>query len=460
MARALVVDPDATMAARFSRALELAGHFTTLVSDGRAALESLDSEHFDLVFMELELPDQSGIDVLKEAQTRVPDLPVVVVAAEPAVSEAVGAMRAGASDFVLKPSSDEEIAYVVSKVLASPASKPPFLQASGNGLLGESNGMQELRKALGKAAAGDATVLVRGESGTGKELVAQALHEQSARRGGPLVKIDCGSLPDTLLESELFGYEKGAFTGANARKPGRIDLAAGGTVFLDEVGEISPSMQVKFLRLLQDRAFERLGGRQTHRIDVRFVLATHRDLEAMVQNGSFRQDLFYRINVLPLWLPPLRTRRGDIPLLANEFCTKFAALNGRERLTLTPGAIRLLRAQRWPGNVRQLENFVERLVVFCDGPTIDEQAVERELIQKPRFVTQSADTGLVGVQIPTTTAPSMSDAIRFAERSALEAALKNCGGDRAVAARVLGISRSTLYGKIKEYGIGRSKTSP
>jgi two-component system, NtrC family, response regulator AtoC len=459
MARALVVDPDATMAARFARALELAGHLTTLVGDGRAALECLDSDHFDLMFVELELPGQSGIDVLKEAQTRAPDLPVVIVAAEPAVTEAVGAMRAGASDFVLKPSSDEEIAYVVSKALASRASKPPFLSASGKGLLGESDSMQQVRTALGKAASGDATVLIRGESGTGKELVAQALHEQSARRAGPLVKIDCGSLPDTLLESELFGYEKGAFTGATARKPGRIDLAASGTVFLDEIGEVSPAMQVKLLRLLQDRAFERLGGRQTHQIDVRFVLATHRDLEAMVQNGSFRQDLFYRINVLPLWLPPLRSRRGDIPLLANEFCARFAALNGRERLVLTPGAIRLLRAQRWPGNVRQLENFVERLVVFSDGPTIDEQAVERELIQRPRFVTQSADTGLVGAPIPTPSAPAMSDAVRVAERSALEAALKHCGGDRAVAARVLGISRSTLYSKVKEYGIGRSKTS-
>jgi DNA-binding NtrC family response regulator len=465
MARVLVVDPDEKSATRFTEDLERAGHVAVRALDGRSAFEFLDSELFDLVFVALELPSQTGIDFVKEALSRSGDLPVIVTSTKPSVTDAVAAIRAGAADFLVNPSTAEEIAYVAGKaVAAAPASKPPFLPVSSGGLLGETEMMQQLRAGIGRAASGESTVLIRGESGTGKELVARAVHAQSTRRDGPLIKIDCGALPDTLLESELFGYEKGAFTGATTRKPGRIELAAGGSLFLDEIGEISPAIQAKFLRLLQDRTFERLGSRQTLRIDARFLLATHRDLETMVSNGSFRQDLFYRINVLPLWVPPLRSRRDDIPLLAREFCAKFAALNGRDRLALSPDALRLLRAQRWPGNVRQLENFVERLVVFTEGPSIEERDVERELIQKPHFTTQSADTGLAqlpaAVQTSVAATPAMSHAIRSAERAALEAALAHCGGDRVVAARVLGISRSTLYNKLKEFGLTRSKSQP
>jgi two-component system response regulator AtoC len=302
-----------------------------------------------------------------------------------------------------------------------------------------------------RAARGTATVLIRGESGTGKELVARALHEGSPRRAGPFVKLHCAALPDSLLESELFGYEKGAFTGASTRKPGRIELADGGTLFLDEIGEIPLGMQVKLLRVIQEREFERLGGHDTIHVDVRFLAATHRDLEALVARGQFREDLFYRLNVVPLRLPPLRDRAGDVALLARHFCAAHARANHRPDLALADDVVRLLAAQPWPGNVRQLENFIERLVVLTEGPSISTDDVLRELAAElPRAATDgAADAGPPGAASDLT----LDERQRRSERAGLEAALARAGNNRTLAARLLGVSRRTLYTKLEEHGL-------
>jgi two-component system response regulator AtoC len=464
MANLLIVDPNSAAAARLSELLAPSGHTSKQVGTGALAIQALQSDLYDLVFSELKLGDQSGIELLGHINKRWPGLPVIMVAADSTVPEAVGAMRSGALEFVVKPFAAEEIRYVTEKALASSAPSvsqlPPSAAKQGSPLVGQSDAMREVHEMVRRAAASHATVLVRGESGTGKELVARAVHEGSSRRAKPFVKIDCTSLTEALLESELFGYERGAFTGAVARKPGRIELAEGGTLFLDEIGEMSLSVQAKLLRLLQLREFERLGGRQTLRVDVRFVLATHRDLETMVKNGNFRQDLFYRINVVPLWLPPLRTRRDDIPLLVQHFSTLFSAANARPSLGFSSEALRFLRSQRWPGNVRQLENFIERLVVLADGPSMGLEHVQKEFVQKPQFTTQATGTtgGAEASGAPPSSKLELELAVRKAERDALLRALDRTGGNRSVAARVLGISRATLYNKMRELHIDAAES--
>jgi len=285
-------------------------------------------------------------------------------------------------------------------------------------------------------------VLLRGETGTGKELAARMLHRESERSDKPFVRIHCAALPDTLLESELFGHEAGAFTGAVKRKPGRVELAHGGTLFLDEIGDVTPAVQVKLLHLLQEREFTRLGGVETLRADVRFVAATHRDVERMVEEGTFRADLFYRLHVVPIWCPPLRERPGDIELLSRRFAAELAEAHALPPVALSVEAVALLAAQPWPGNVRQLRNFVERLVVLSEGRDITAAEVAHEL-------------GRTGSRPP----PASDGALRLdmhrraAEREALEAALRQARGNRALAARILGISRRTLYNKLEKQGL-------
>ncbi|HEX4335924.1 MAG TPA: sigma-54 dependent transcriptional regulator [Polyangiaceae bacterium] len=320
-------------------------------------------------------------------------------------------------------------------------------------MVGTSAPMQRVHELVEKASRSSATVLIRGESGTGKEVAARSIHEGSSRRDGPFVKLQCSALPDTLLESELFGYEKGAFTGATARKDGRLELANGGTLFLDEIGDITPATQVKLLGVLQDRAFERLGGTERIHIDVRVIAATHRDLDAMVKHGEFRADLFYRLSVVPLWLPPLRTRREDIAALAKHFCSTFGAANSREAVELSEEALAQLRRQRWPGNVRELENFVERLVVLAEQDVIDASAVLRELSSgTPAFVTQATQTTDVR-EIPASAEGLLDRERREAEKRALVSALERSRGNRTEAARALGVSRRTLYNLLEDHGV-------
>jgi two-component system response regulator AtoC len=392
------------------------------------------------------------------------DLPVIAVSTGGDPSAGEPALRAGAVAVVSDVTDAAEIGLALDRSLASQEAlpgteEPPPAASMQSRLLGDSAPMQRVADLVGRTASSLATALVRGETGTGKELVARALHDQSPRKDGPFIKVHCAALPDALLESELFGYEKGAFTGAAARKPGRVELAQGGTLFLDEIGDITPAVQVKLLRLLQDKQFERLGGLRPLQADVRFVAATHRDLDSMVRSGDFRADLFYRLNVVTLWLPPLRARRDDITILARAFAGEFARAHDKPDVHLEQSAIDTLRAERWPGNVRQLQNFVERLVVLAQGP-ITEDDVRREMTEHIRFETQltgvrpsarARTSGSVGPAAPEPAPVLLEEAVRTAEREAIERALRFANGNRTVAARILGVSRATLYTKLDEH---------
>ena len=432
--RVLVVDDDPAVGTVLEGLLQQGGVQSGWVPSGERALDELSRSPVDVVVTDLRMPGLDGMQLLQQIRTRFPGVPVILMTAHGTIPLAVEAMKNGAADFVLKPFDRKEILFTVDKVMQAARHAEESSDDAG-ALLGDSSAMRDVQRLLDRAAATDSTVLLLGESGTGKELAARALHDRSRRRGRPFVKVHCAALPEQLLESELFGYERGAFTGAASRKPGRVELAEGGTLFLDEIGEVTPAVQVKLLRILQDRAYERLGGTSTLAADVRFVTATHRDLKAMVAAGQFREDLFYRLNVVPIWLPPLRDRPGDIALLARHCCAAIAG--DRE---LSPEAVERLCALPWPGNVRQLQNFVERLIVLSDGPAITAGDVERELSRGPQ--PRAPATGL-----------SLEGRRQDAEREALKEALAKAGGNRSLAARLLGISRRTLYDKLAELGL-------
>jgi two-component system, NtrC family, response regulator AtoC len=465
------VDPNATRAAELCELLVQNGLRATHCGEAAEAVARLEREPASVVISELVLPDTDGLELITMLEQSWPGLPVVMLAANASVAQAVAAVKAGASDFLQRPVDRDELLFVVNKALTIVELRaehpPPPSSHERAGILGDSPTMRQVYSTLQRAAQGTATVLVRGESGTGKELAARALHDASPRAREPFVKIDCASLPENLLESELFGYERGAFTGAVTRKPGRAELADKGTLFLDEIGELTLPLQAKLLRLLQDRQIERLGGTTTIKIDVRVVAATHRDLESMVERQQFRLDLFYRLNVVPLWLPPLRARREDIDILVQHFCRVLGAANGKSNISIDRDAVKALRGQRWPGNVRQLQNFIERLVVLSPGPVIREEDVRTELANQVRFSTQpgtsthlhaavspasSEGSPAATVAAPTAILP-LDQEVRRAEKKALERALLFAKQNRSLAARLLGVSRSTLYAKLEEHGL-------
>jgi two-component system, NtrC family, response regulator AtoC len=456
--RVLVVEDDRAVGKVLCGLLEQDGLGARWAGSADEALGLLEEHPFDLVITDLRMPGMDGMALLTEIGRRWVGLPVVMLTAHGTVPLAVEAMKAGAAEFLLKPFDRQEVLFVARKLLVAARGRvesPPEIVAGPSGMVGDSPPLRELLAMVDRAAASSATVLLRGESGTGKELVALAIHERGPRRGGPLIAVHCAALPETLLESELFGHEKGAFTGAVARKPGRIELADQGTLFLDEIGEISPLVQVKLLRVLQERRFERLGGTQVQSVDVRVVAATHRDLEAMMAHGEFREDLYYRLNVIPIWIPPLRERGDDLELLARHFCRVHGAANGKPALTLEPEAIARLRTEPWPGNIRQLQNFVERLVVLSDGPRLRASDVERELDRHagPLGRAPGRDPAAAAAVVAGSAPPSLDSCRLVAEREAILDALRRCGNNRTKAARVLGVSRRTLYNKLEECGL-------
>ncbi|MGV3623586.1 MAG: sigma-54-dependent transcriptional regulator [Archangium sp.] len=448
----LVVDDDEAVGRVLAALLTQDGHKATWVNSAEAALATLEKRAFDLVLSDVRMPGLSGLELLKLVRAKSPELPVIILTAHGTVPMAVEAMRDGAADFMLKPFNREEVLFTVKKVLtgsseerAAPPRQARAKEETADGMVGRSTALDEARGLIRQAAPSNATVLVLGETGTGKELAARALHALSPRAKGPFVRLNCGALPESLFESELFGYEKGAFTGAVARKPGRVELAEGGTLFLDEVGELSAASQVKLLRLLQEKEFERLGGTQTLKADVRVIAATHRNLQERVQTGEFREDLYYRLNVVPISLPPLRARREDIPELARHFVTSLGAQNGRPKVVLAEDAVQLVSAQAWPGNVRQLQNFIERLLVLAPpGDVIEKATVEKELA---RAGADAKPVEAVG--------DSLGDRRRDAEKQAVEEALQKAKGNRSVAARLLGVSRRTLYNKLDALGLAQ-----
>jgi two-component system response regulator AtoC len=454
--------PESAIALLVTADKALAGELARLLMKHRLALRVVGtkSSELDVGGAELVFVDVStdfGLALVPRVAEEHPECAVLAITPATLTRLGLQAARSGAADFVRYPFEGEELSYVVGKVqkgLERVADEPPpsRLLSQGTQMIAGSPAMNVLLSLLKRAANGTATVLVRGESGSGKELVARQVHEWSPRKAGPFVKVHCGALPDNLLESELFGYEKGAFTGATARKPGRVDLAEGGTLFLDEIGDITPAVQLKLLRLLQERQFERLGGTETLTADVRFVAATHRDLEARVNQGQFREDLFYRLNVVSLWVPPLRERPTDIEALALHFCDLASRANGRAGM-LDADALDLLKQQPWPGNVRQLQNFIERLIVLAETPRISKREVHLELsrLATPHMALAAAGGFNLVESAPQSSVVELDAAVRKAERRALEKALKSAKGNRSVAARLLGISRRTLYNKLEEH---------
>ena len=454
--RVLVVDDDRAVGMVLAALLTQAGYDAQHVSSGAEALAALSARRLDAIISDVRMPEMDGLELLAAVKKRTPDVPVILITAHGTIPLAVEAMKAGAAEFLLKPFDRDEVVYTVGKAIAGAevkASLPPepedLASTSAGPVVGRSAVMLEAMARLDKAAPTMATVLLRGESGTGKEVAAREVHRRSPRSAGPFVAVHCGALPDALLESELFGYERGAFTGAVARKPGRVEIANGGTLFLDEIGDVTLAVQVKLLRLLQEREFQRLGATSMEKADVRFVAATHRDLEAMVREGTFREDLFYRLNVVPITMPALRDRRDDIDALARRFMSELAERNGRPGLSLDASALSALTSASWPGNVRELSNFIERLVVFASGTTITLVDVERELAARGSLMQASPS------REATTSSEGASLDVRRAdaERAAVRDALTRAQGNRTQAARLLGVSRRTLYNKIAELSI-------
>ena len=453
-ARVLVVDDDAAVAEGLVMLLTLDGFEATVVNSAEQALAVLEKRPFDAIISDQRMPGASGVELLKLVKERSPELPFIILTAYADVKLAVEAMREGAADFLEKPAKREELIFVLRKALegtaAARAAPPRPSRAkveTTDGMVGTSSLLEEARATIRKVAPTMSTVLVLGETGTGKELAARAVHSLSNRKAKPFVTVNCGAFTETLLESELFGHEKDAFTGANARKPGRVELADGGTLFLDEVGELSPAAQVRLLRVLQEKEVQRVGGTAPIKVDVRFVAATHRDLPAMVKEGKFREDLLFRLNVIPVSMPALRRRPEDIEPLAKHFLSVLGPQNGRPKAAFTTGALALISSQSWTGNVRQLQNFIERLTVLApDGDLIDENAVKREL----------ARLGTDSVEAPTANGDSLPERRKDAERQAVEEALKKAKGNRALAARLLGVSRRTLYNKLDSLGLAEA----
>jgi DNA-binding NtrC family response regulator len=454
--RILIVEDDEGLGLVLLGLLSQAGFQAEHVLTAEAGLSKLDAEPFDAVLTDLRLPGLDGMGLLHRIQASGIGVPVLMLTAHASVPVAVSAMQNGAVDFLQKPFDREEILFALDKAIRGNAARStvaPTLPPAESGLLGECEPMKVCAADISRAARVTATVLLRGETGTGKEVAARSIHRSSDRRDKTFIAVHCGALPEQLLESELFGYHKGAFTGATQNKPGRVALAEGGTLFLDEIGDIAPSIQVKLLRLLQEKEYQPLGASEAKRADVRFIAATHRDLESMVSKGEFRDDLYYRLNVLPIWLPPLRDRAEDVGLLAQAFLIRLAAANRRGELALAPSALGRLRAHAWPGNVRELENFIERLVVFADGNLIEVADVERELRRRaPGSVGPTAQQEFS----PAVAAPTLSAQRDAADRAAIEEALHRCDGNRTRAARLLGISRRTLYTRLGDLGLGEA----
>jgi two-component system NtrC family response regulator len=446
--RILVVDDEASQRELMGGFLKKQGHEVLSAGSGAEALSRLRETRVDLVLSDFKMPGMSGLELLRSVKGVNPEIPFILVTAYGTVEAAVQAMREGAADYLTKPLDLDELLLRIGNVTeqARLRSAVRDLQARLverhrlEGIIGESGRMQEVLALVKQVAPSDATVLIRGESGTGKELVARAIHFNSRRSAGPLVSLNCAALPEQLLESELFGHEKGAFTGAVSQRKGRFELAEGGTIFLDEIGDLTPALQVKLLRVLQERQFERLGGTRTLSADVRILAATHRDLERALGEGTFREDLYYRLNVVTIQIPPLRERREDIAALLDHFLRRFAEKNRREVTGITAAARDALLRYDYPGNVRELENLVERAVLLCRDRVIDLEDLPVALRPGVRGTTEAEPQ-------------SLPDLVASLERQAIRAALERHGGVQTQAAQELGISERVLRYKLKKYGL-------
>jgi two-component system, NtrC family, response regulator AtoC len=444
-ANILVVDDEAAARTALAALLEAEGYAVETAGDGFKALGRLATFEPDLVLTDFNMPGMDGIELMARLKEHDAELPVVVMTAFGAVETAVSAMQRGAADYLLKPLNMDELLIVLDRALERTRLRreTSVLRSrleerySFENIVGSSQEMQRVFKSVAQIAPSRATILITGESGTGKELVAAAIHHRSPRASGPFVRLHCAALAETLLESELFGHERGAYTGADRKREGRFEQANGGTLFLDEIGEISLGTQVKLLRVLQEREFERVGGNQTIHTDVRVIAATNRDLKAMVAAGRFREDLYYRLNVINLTLPALRQRPSDVPALAMHFLKRFADENAKTVMSISDAALALLASHSWPGNVRELENVIERAVVLAEGDSLEPQDLPQE------FVASSRRGGA-----PVVPGATMDELERYAIMKTLE----SVGGSTSRAAEILGISVRKIQYKLQEYG--------
>jgi DNA-binding NtrC family response regulator len=450
--RIVLIDDEANASAALETLLEQDGYDVERAPDGRAGLLLVERHDPDLVLTDLRMPGMDGLELLARIKELRPEAMVILMTAYGTVRTAVKAMKLGAEDYLGKPIDVEELEVVLEKalarkrLLAETQSLRERLEHKYRleNLVGESPAMLSVFKTIRQVASSSASVLLLGESGTGKELFAQALHQTSPRHKKPFVKVACAALPETLLESELFGHEKGSFTGAIFTRAGRFEAADGGTLFLDEIGDISPTVQVKLLRFLEEREFERVGGNKTFKVDVRIVAATHRDLKKKLEDGSFREDLYYRLNVIEIHIPPLRERPGDLPLLTHHFLRKYAQENQKEIRELGDDVLSLLLSHAWPGNVRELENAMERAVVLSDGPVLlpaHFPTVRGTAVDEARRARAEAS---LGVRIP-------GSPLADIEREAILRTLAAVGGSTSKAAAILDISARKIQYKLKEY---------
>jgi len=446
MRRVLIADDEANMRWVLERALSKAGYDVETAEDGQLALDRALAERPDLVLVDLKMPKMDGLSVLRALKEHYPDLMIIMMTAHGSTASAIEAMKAGAHDYLMKPFDIEELLITVFKAFEVERLREQVdylkgeVQSNSWQLVGNSETMQKVKHLVERVALTPATVLIQGESGTGKELVANAIHTLSPRVEGPFIRVNCAALTETLLESELFGHEKGAFTGAHTRKTGRFELADGGTLFLDEIGELSFNVQAKLLRVLQERTFERVGGEKTIKVDVRIIAATNRDLLKEAQEGRFREDLYYRLSVFPISIPPLRERQEDIPYLAEHFLKKLK--NYGQSKTLGPGVLNQLMAYSWPGNVRELENVIERMVIISSGTVIGADGLSV-------FNTPSTKEKCPGPFV----LPAEGVSLEEIEKSFLQQAMEQTGGNQSQAAKRLGLSRHAFLYRLEKYGI-------
>ncbi len=441
--RILIIEDDDLMLNMLEDNLGRSGYSTSSAVDGLEGIEKFRKNDFELVILDLKLPKLDGISVLKRIKETSPEAVCVIMTGYGTVETAVQAMKIGAFDYLTKPFLAEEMILIVKNGLELQSLKKENMilknriGPSGSlvNIIGKSRLMENVFRLIESVAQYNTTVLVQGENGTGKELAAEAIHKLSPRRDGPLIKLNCSALPEALLESELFGHEKGAFTDAIRRKIGRFELADGGTIFLDDIDDMQPSAQVKLLRVLQQREFERVGGTETIKTDVRVISATKADLREKVKDGSFREDLYYRLNVVPVNLPPLRERSDDIPALAAHFLNKFNTAMQKDT-ELNPAVLQAMARYYWPGNIRELENLIERLVSLASSREITVSALPSYFLEKNEWKESSLDT-----------------VVRQAEKAHILLTLEHSGGVKKKAAEMLGISAKTLWEKSKEYGI-------
>ncbi len=457
----LIADDEANLRRVLSAQLQRDGYDVVEVADGDAAVEALSEHHIDLVISDLRMPKRDGMEVLRFITEHHPDVPVIMITAHGTVDTAVEALKLGAYDFVTKPFEKAELRHVIAKAARTRELSERELggEAGQFDIIGRSEEMRGVYEVIAKVADTPSTVLVTGESGTGKELIARALHQASSRKERPFIRVNCAAIPHELIESELFGYEKGAFTGASTSKPGRFELANGGTLFLDEIGEIPNSMQVKLLRALQEQEFERVGGIRTIRVDVRLVAATNRDLLADIGAGRFREDLYYRLNVVHVHLPPLRERTEDIPLLVEHFVKRFNERLSKGVQGVTPPALERLVAYSWRGNIRELENVIERCLLFAEGAQIRlEDLPETVAPKSTEGPVPTPSAGVPAVRLSDELDPGgLKETVRGVaarvERELIVKALEQTGGNVTQSARILKISRKSLQTKMKELGL-------